>query len=136
MARQRRQLKEAQTYITGLTGGRHLYSPLELFLADSDAVGIKGESIRIVKGATHNFQRRRLPVAELDQPDDIDDIPTVTAPRQIEFHEDKNEADMARIHAIVTNTTTPKETKELGDSEQLSKLNNLITNNRRNDYEY
>ena len=128
MARQRRQLKEARTYINDLTEGRHLYSPLELFLADADAVAIKEGSIRLVKGATHNFQRRRLPVAELDQ------VETAPVAPQIEFYEDKDEAAMAKIHAIVTGTAA-KNNQDLSDSEQLSKMKNIVKN-RREDYEF
>ncbi len=64
MARQRRQLREARTAIDDLTGGRHIYSPIELFLADADTPHLTGGSIAKVKGSAHRYTHKALGVIE------------------------------------------------------------------------
>ena len=107
MARQRRQLKEARTCIAELSGGKHLYSPLELLLAAPDAEGIKAaDPVTSVKGAAHHYEHHQLPgVIEQAALPDLATSPTnptsptdPTIANDIEFQEN-----MADFHAFITN---------------------------------
>ena len=107
MARQRRQLKEARTCLADLTGGKHLYSPLELLLSDADAVGVKAaDQVTSVKGAAHHYEHHQIP-GVIDTPALPDSAGGPTCPtsptgptiakENIEF-----QADMADFHAFIT----------------------------------
>lgn len=113
MARQRRQLKEARTVIADLSGGNHVYSPLELLLASPDAIGVKGGAIASVKGAAHHYEHHRLtgvidapaqPEPEYQEPPEADpEIEAVNAiltrrPESDEISKDE----LARVHQIIT----------------------------------
>jgi hypothetical protein len=63
LARQRRQLKNARTYLSELSGGGYLASPLELFLGAGGELEHRG-SVGSVKGASHHY--RRIGVAGVD----------------------------------------------------------------------
>ncbi|MBP5531580.1 MAG: Mu transposase C-terminal domain-containing protein [Lentisphaeria bacterium] len=63
LARQRRQLKNARTYLSELSGGGCLASPLELFLGAGGELEHRGD-VGSVKGASHHY--RRIGVAGVD----------------------------------------------------------------------
>lgn len=61
MQRQRRQLKEAQTAITDLTGNLHIYSPLELLMgSDLTENALPSGAVRSVKGPSHHYVHHQL----------------------------------------------------------------------------
>ena len=107
MARQRRQLKEARTCLADLTGGKHLYSPLELLLSGTDAVGVKAaDQITSVKGAAHHYEHHQIP-GVIDTPalPDSSDSPTCpTSPTgpTIEKEDIEFQESMADFHAFIT----------------------------------
>lgn len=68
LARQRRQLKEARTYLAELTGGGHLASPLELFLGGGEVrLECRGE-VGSVKGASHRYRRIGVEGVDFQEP--------------------------------------------------------------------
>ena len=103
MARQRRQLKEARTCLSDLTGGKHLYSPLELLLADPNAAGIKAaDQVISVKGAAHHYEHHQIPgvieEADLSDGSDQSDKSDAAASKgDYEFRES-----MEKFHAFIT----------------------------------
>lgn len=100
MARQRHQLKEARTYIRDLSGGMHLYSPLELFLAEPGATASIGGSSRSVKGAEHHYERRALDVPELAAAGELPPPEPEAAPRIPQ--EDVDPAALSNVHKFIT----------------------------------
>lgn len=121
MARQRRQLKEARTVIADLSGGNHVYSPLELLLASPDAIGVKGGAIASVKGAAHHYEHHRL-------------TGVIDAPAQPEpEYQEPPEADpeIAEIHAAIT-----RQKQETPAEDDLSEIHNFITKRKGEDDGY
>lgn len=130
MARQRHQLKEARTYIRDLTGGMHLYSPLELFYAPPGAIGTTAGRVRSVKGAEHHYERHALPVPELAPAAG----PSAPPERpEIEFREDKDAESMAQAHAMITRQYADNPADAEVRPEELSDVHKFITQKRRND---
>ena len=119
MARQRRQLKEARTVIADLSGGNHVYSPLELLLASPDAIGVKGGAIASVKGAAHHYEHHRL-------------TGVIDAPAQPEYQEPP-EAD-PEIEAVNAILTRRPESDEISKDE-LARVHQIITKSKRGDDE-
>jgi len=75
MRRQRRQLREARTCLSELSGGKNLYSPLELLLAAPDAIGVKAsDQVTSVKGAAHHYEHHQLP-GVIDPADPNSELP-------------------------------------------------------------
>ena len=104
MARQRRQLKEARTVIADLSGGNHVYSPLELLLASPDAIGVKGGAIASVKGAAHHYEHRRLTgVIEPPEPPD---------PEAAQEETPCADPEIAELHAAITARKTGNDTED------------------------
>lgn len=119
LARQRRQLKEAQTALSDLTGNMHLVSPLELFLAPPDAKLIKtGEKVS-VKGASHHFTRWTIP-------DTIDGVKA----EEINFIEDEEKA-LLEEFAEVTETDAVEE--EFLNESDIAAFHRMMKANAKND---
>lgn len=111
MARQRRQLKEAQTALSDLTGNYHLVSPLELFLAPPNAELIKtGEKLSI-KGASHHFTRWSIPNTILD-----------VKSENINFIEDEEKALLEEFAEITESNSDIDETIDESEMQQFHKM--------------
>lgn len=120
MRRQRHQLKEARTCLDSLTGGKHLYSPLELLLADPDAVGITAGEISSVKGAAHHYEHHSLPgvidPAVLPEPEQEQDrIPA-----------EEYDPEIAEAASSILQKTIPEEHED-----DLSDIHNFITTHKK-----
>ena len=111
LARQRRQLKEAQTALSDLTGNYHLVSPLELFLAPPNAELIKtGEKLSI-KGASHHFTRWSIPNTILD-----------VKSENINFIEDEEKALLEEFAEITESNSDIDETIDESEMQQFHKM--------------
>ncbi len=114
LARQRRQLREARTVLADMTGGKHVYSPLELLLAPSDAQEEKGAAIASVKGAAHHYEHRRLTgVIEPPEPPD---------PEAAQEETPCADPEIAELHAAITARKTGNDTED-----DLREIHNFIT---------
>ena len=114
LARQRRQLREARTVLADMTGGKHVYSPLELLLAPSDAQEEKGAAIASVKGAAHHYEHRRL--TGVIEPPELPD------PEAAQEETPCADPEIAELHAAITARKTGNDTED-----DLREIHNFIT---------
>lgn len=134
IARQRRQLRDACTMLSDLTGGRHLASPIELLLAPDGAEIVRGETIGKVKGAAHRYTHHAIPGAIKPAPAPAPaELPAAEpdAPGKYEFRE---EAEDARLDEIAEFAKHRQEKTE--EEPEISEVYDFITNKQHKEEEY
>ena len=128
IARQRRQIRDAFTMLSDLTGGRHLASPLELLLAPDGAEIVRGETIGKVKGAAHQYTHHAIPgtinPAELP----------AAEPDVSEKYEFREEAEDTRLDEIAEFAKHRQEKTE--EEPEISEVYDFITKKQHKEEEY
>lgn len=104
MRRQRGQLKEARTAIKKLAGGKEVYSPLELLLANGEEELLTAAPVRSVKGEAHNYIHHTI-AGVIEGPEE-------KAIPEIKEEEPEYDAKMRSFHAFMTKSKKEGEDDE------------------------